>query len=65
MAEKELRSVVLSYRVTASVAENLAEELDENPHWGIKTPRQFARKILEDYLDGKLEYVQETSANGH
>lgn len=50
------REVVISFRVSAAIDAQLDEMLKRSPSVGINSNRQLCRKIVTDYMAGKLAY---------
>jgi hypothetical protein len=50
------REVVISFRVSDATDTQLNEMLKRSPSVGINSNRQFCRKIVMDYINGKLAY---------
>lgn len=50
------RPVVISYRLTTPQYSKLKDSCKRSNVLGARTERQFARKILCDYLNGRLDY---------
>lgn len=50
------RPDVVSFRITSTQCKNLKTEHEENAAMGVKTPNQLARKVVCDFLAGRLKY---------
>ncbi len=50
-------TVVLSFRVSAATDKFLSDATDQSPIVGVNSGRQLARKIVEDYVAGRLVYT--------
>ena len=54
---KKPKTFVVSFRATARVIDAANADLKRIPAANCKTHEQFARKLLTDYIDGKLVYL--------
>lgn len=59
---KQARDVVISFRITPAQSELLAAIHKLTPAYGVRTPEQRARKVLCDFLDGRLSYTKPDDA---
>lgn len=50
------RPQVVSFRITRTQAKTLSEIYDRDPITGVNSPNRLARKIVCDFLAGRLEY---------
>jgi len=50
------RPQVVSFRITRTQAKTLSEIYDRDPITGVSSPNRLARKIVCDFLAGRLEY---------
>lgn len=57
LSKREPRTHIVSFRLRASEAANLLEDLRKFPVSGIESLKQFARKLAVDYGLGRLVYV--------
>lgn len=55
--QRMTRPNVISFRVTDTQIKTLDAVHERDPAFGIKTSNQYARKILCDYLAGRLGYL--------
>jgi hypothetical protein len=53
-AEKLLRPTVISFRITEEQTKKLVENFEKDAPLGVRSTNQFARKVLVDYLAGRL-----------
>lgn len=54
--ERTNRPHVVSFRITADQTKTLNAVHDRDSAMGVKTANQLARKVLCDFLAGRLEY---------
>jgi len=54
--KRKVRPKVISFRVTATQAETLKEIYKRDLASGVNSPSQLARKVICDYLAGRLDY---------
>jgi hypothetical protein len=54
--ESTVKPTVVSFRITAKQQKMLDAIQDNDPVVGIDSRNQYARKILSDFLAGRLEY---------
>jgi hypothetical protein len=57
--KREPRTSIISFRLRKTEAELLANDLERRPVIGIKSLKQFARKLTIDYARDRLVYVRE------
>lgn len=50
------RPQVVSFRITAKQTKLLKEIFDRDSATGVNSPNQLARKVICDYLAGRLDY---------
>jgi hypothetical protein len=50
------RPQVVSFRITSKQTKLLKEIFDRDSATGVNSPNQLARKVLCDYLAGRLDY---------
>lgn len=50
------KRVVISFRLSAKHDQQLVELLNRDAVVGVKSTRQYARKIVMDFLAGRLDY---------
>lgn len=50
------RPQVVSFRITATQAKTLSEIFNRDAASGVNSPNQLARKVVCDYLAGRLDY---------
>ena len=50
------RPDVVSFRITTTQCKSLSAEHEKNAAMGVKTPNQLARKLVCDFLAGRLKY---------
>jgi hypothetical protein len=55
--KKQLRNVMISFRLRQDEIDLLIRDMRENPACGIKSVKQFARKITVDYVRKRLHYI--------
>jgi len=55
--ENESKSQLIIFRVRAAAGTKLEQMLQERKIVGIKSSNQYARKILTDFLEGRLAYA--------
>lgn len=53
---KTARGIVISFRITSDQENKLEEIQKRTPAMGIHSSRQLCRKIVSDYLAGRLNY---------
>jgi hypothetical protein len=53
---------VISFRLGSADFKDSKERLELNPIVGVKSPSQFSRKIVEDFLAGRLAYANPEDA---
>jgi len=58
-----VKTVVLSFRVSPQHEKALKKLHDDNPPRGVRTMRLLCRKVVLDYLAGRLEYKNPEHAN--
>lgn len=51
------RPDVVSFRITSTQSKNLQTVHERDSAMGVKTPNQLARKIVCDFLAGRLVYT--------
>jgi hypothetical protein len=56
---REPRKVIVSFRLRTSEAELLRKDLNQRPIAGVKSVKQFARKLTIDYARGRTVYVND------
>ncbi len=56
MSTKVIKDTVMSFRIPSEHAGQLDEELTQHPIVGVGSPNKFCRKLVLDYLSGKLAY---------
>ena len=54
--ESTVKPTVVSFRITAKQQKMLDVIQDRDPVVGINSRNQYARKILSDFLAGRLDY---------
>jgi len=54
--ESNVKPTVVSFRITTKQQKMLDAIQDRDPVVGIDSRNQYARKILSDFLAGRLEY---------
>lgn len=54
--ERTIRPTVISFRITEAQEKILEEIKKRTPIVGAKSIRQMCRKIVSDYLAGRLDY---------
>jgi len=54
--ESNVKPTVVSFRITAKQQKTLDAVQDRDPAVGVKSRNQYARKVLVDFLAGKLAY---------
>jgi hypothetical protein len=57
--KREPRTSIISFRIRETEAQLLAVDLERRPVIGIKSLKQFARKLTIDYARDRLVYVRE------
>jgi hypothetical protein len=60
--DRENKTGVLIFRLPTSDDNKLGTKLSKNPIIGIKSKNLFARKIILDYLHGRLIYLDPAAA---
>jgi hypothetical protein len=50
------RPQVVSFRITSTQAKTLSEIFNRDAASGVNSPNQLARKVVCDYLAGRLDY---------
>lgn len=55
-AEKALRPTVISFRITDDQTKALTENFEKDLPLGVRSTNQYGRKILADFLAGRLVY---------
>ncbi len=53
---KEVKPKVISFRLTQAQHGKMVTDIDKAPIVGVKSENQYARKIVRDFLAGKLVY---------
>lgn len=56
VAEKELRPTVISFRITEAQTEKLTANFENDSALGVRSHNQYARKVVADFLAGRLVY---------
>jgi hypothetical protein len=56
-SKREPRSIIISFRLRESEADLLRADLDANPSAGVKSLKQFARKLAVDYARGRMTFI--------
>lgn len=54
---REPRTVVVAFRLRRTEAKALSADLKETPAAGVKSLKQFARKIVIDFSKNRLRYT--------
>lgn len=54
---REPRTVVVAFRLRRTEVKALSADLKETPAAGVKSLKQFARKIVIDFSKNRLRYV--------
>lgn len=57
MSSKERKDTVMSFRVPSASKEWLAKDLAASPIVAVPSANRFCRKIVLDYISGKLVYT--------
>lgn len=55
-AARALHPTVVSYRITDTQAKRLTEVFKADAAVGVRSTNQYARKVLSDFLAGRLSY---------
>ncbi len=55
---KEVKPVVVSFRLTSAQHTLMVDGISKNPIVGIRSENQYARKLVCDFLAGKLVYTK-------
>ena len=55
--KREPRSIIISFRLRASESDSLKRDMEANPSAGVKSLKQFARKLCIDYARGRMVYI--------
>lgn len=54
--EKTTKPTVISFRITSDQEKTLSEINKRSPAMGVHSTRQLCRKIVSDYIAGRLQY---------
>lgn len=54
--EKALRPTVISFRITEAQTVKLNTTFENEPALGVRSSNQYARKVVADFLAGRLVY---------
>lgn len=53
---KSNRPTVVSFRITEDQTEKLGKVFDQDAPVGVRSTNQYARKVMSDFLAGRLTY---------
>lgn len=53
------RSTVVAFRVTPDEETRMSQFIHGRTILGVNSPHQFARKVVEDFLGGRLVYLRQ------
>jgi hypothetical protein len=62
---KDNKTGLVVFRLPESLDIKLGKEFEERKVLDVKSTHQFARKIVTDYLSGRLIYIDAASAEGN
>jgi len=62
---KDNKTGLIVFRLPESLDHKLNKEFKERRVLDVKSPHQFARKIVTDYLSGRLIYTDPTAVSGN
>jgi hypothetical protein len=62
---KDNKTGLVVFRLPESLDTKLNKEFKERKVLDVKSPHQYARKIVTDYLSGRLIYVDAASVDGN